>query len=164
MQSQGQGREVVPDAVEQGGQRRRELSPDLSTIKLIDYDFKKYGSSDERKRLLQKWDDGGLDRCRSRPMRAPQASRAASHPTVVLWLAVGLGRLRRAALVRAGRAISSRCRWLLDGYPLDDDVAPALFLVLQGQKLWLAPLGLLLLAAAAAVAPAEDPIRCSAAC
>jgi iron(III) transport system substrate-binding protein len=33
-----------------------ELSPDLSTIKLIDYDFKKYGSSEERKRLLQKWD------------------------------------------------------------------------------------------------------------
>jgi len=32
------------------------LSPDLSTIKLIDYDFKKYGSSEERKRLLQKWD------------------------------------------------------------------------------------------------------------
>ena len=29
---------------------------DLSTIKLIDYDFKKYGSSDERKRLLSKWD------------------------------------------------------------------------------------------------------------
>lgn len=34
-----------------------ELTPDLSTIKLIDYDFKKYGSSDERKRLLQKWDE-----------------------------------------------------------------------------------------------------------
>ncbi|RWO59017.1 ABC transporter substrate-binding protein [Mesorhizobium sp.] len=33
-----------------------ELSPDLSTIRLIDYDFKKYGSSAERKRLLQKWD------------------------------------------------------------------------------------------------------------
>ena len=32
-------------------------APDLSTIKLIDYDFKKYGSSDERKRLLKKWDD-----------------------------------------------------------------------------------------------------------
>ena len=32
------------------------LSPDLSTITLIDYDFVKYGSSDERKRLLQKWD------------------------------------------------------------------------------------------------------------
>jgi iron(III) transport system substrate-binding protein len=34
-----------------------EFSPDLSTIKLIDYDFKKYGSSDERKRLLKKWDE-----------------------------------------------------------------------------------------------------------
>ena len=32
-------------------------APDLSGIKLIDYDFKKYGSSDERKRLLKKWDD-----------------------------------------------------------------------------------------------------------
>jgi iron(III) transport system substrate-binding protein len=33
------------------------MAPDLSTIKLIDYDFKKYGSSAERKRLLKKWDD-----------------------------------------------------------------------------------------------------------
>ncbi len=32
-------------------------APDMSTIKLIDYDFAKYGSSDERKRLLQKWDE-----------------------------------------------------------------------------------------------------------
>lgn len=32
-------------------------APDLSTVKLIDYDFAKYGSSDERKRLLKKWDD-----------------------------------------------------------------------------------------------------------
>ena len=32
------------------------LAPDLSQIKLIDYDFAKYGSSDERKRLLSKWD------------------------------------------------------------------------------------------------------------
>jgi len=31
--------------------------PDLASIKLIDYDFKKYGSSAERKRLLKKWDD-----------------------------------------------------------------------------------------------------------
>ncbi len=30
--------------------------PDISQIKLIDYDFVKYGSSDERKRLLGKWD------------------------------------------------------------------------------------------------------------
>ena len=32
-------------------------APDLASIKLIDYDFAKYGSSDERKRLLEKWDD-----------------------------------------------------------------------------------------------------------
>ena len=31
-------------------------APDLSSIKLIDYNFKKYGSSAERKRLLKKWD------------------------------------------------------------------------------------------------------------
>ena len=30
-------------------------APKLSEIKLIDYDFVKYGSSDERKRLLEKW-------------------------------------------------------------------------------------------------------------
>ncbi|MFV2091606.1 MAG: ABC transporter substrate-binding protein [Hyphomicrobiales bacterium] len=32
-------------------------APKLESIKLIDYDFKKYGSSAERKRLLKKWDD-----------------------------------------------------------------------------------------------------------
>lgn len=36
--------------------KQSDKAPDLSTIKLIDYDFKKYGSSDERKRLLSKWD------------------------------------------------------------------------------------------------------------
>jgi iron(III) transport system substrate-binding protein len=33
-----------------------ELAPKMAEIKLIDYDFKKYGSSAERKRLLGKWD------------------------------------------------------------------------------------------------------------
>ena len=32
-------------------------APDMSTIALIDYDFKTYGSSAERKRLLKKWDE-----------------------------------------------------------------------------------------------------------
>ena len=32
-------------------------APDMSSIMLIDYYFKLYGSSDERKRLLQKWDE-----------------------------------------------------------------------------------------------------------
>ncbi|GAB4391781.1 MAG: ABC transporter substrate-binding protein [Kiloniellaceae bacterium] len=34
-----------------------EGAPDLSQLKLIDYDFAKYGSSAERKRLLKRWDD-----------------------------------------------------------------------------------------------------------
>ena len=33
-----------------------DAAPKLSEIKLIDYDFAKYGSSDERKRLLSRWD------------------------------------------------------------------------------------------------------------
>ena len=32
-------------------------APKLAEIKLIDYDFAKYGSSAERTRLLTKWDD-----------------------------------------------------------------------------------------------------------
>jgi iron(III) transport system substrate-binding protein len=32
-------------------------APDLEQIELIDYDFKKFGSSEERTRLLKKWDD-----------------------------------------------------------------------------------------------------------
>ncbi|MEM7301313.1 MAG: ABC transporter substrate-binding protein [Pseudomonadota bacterium] len=39
------------------GAKTSPQAPDLSSIKLIDYDFKKYGSSAERKRLLKKWDD-----------------------------------------------------------------------------------------------------------
>jgi len=31
-------------------------APKLSEVKLINYDFVKYGSSAERKRLLDKWD------------------------------------------------------------------------------------------------------------
>jgi len=34
-----------------------EEAPDLSNLKLIDYDFALYGSSDERQRLLKRWDD-----------------------------------------------------------------------------------------------------------
>jgi iron(III) transport system substrate-binding protein len=32
-------------------------APDFASIKLIDYDFAKYGSADERNRLLKKWED-----------------------------------------------------------------------------------------------------------
>ncbi len=35
--------------------------------------------------------------------------------------------------------------WLFDGYPLDTDYAPALALILQGEKLWLAPVVIFLM-------------------
>ncbi|RJT40684.1 iron ABC transporter permease [Mesorhizobium waimense] len=77
-------------------------------------------------------------------MRA-KASTAPLHPTVVLWTAVGL--IGFVLLPWYGlRDNFFTLSWLFDGYPFDDNVAPALFLVLQGQKLWLAPLGILLLA------------------
>ena len=77
-------------------------------------------------------------------MRA-RSDRGGLHPTIVLWMIVGW----------AGYALLPwyglddnffTLGWLADGYPLDDDVAPALFLNLQGHKLWLAPLGMLLVA------------------
>jgi iron(III) transport system substrate-binding protein len=30
--------------------------PNLADVKVIDYDFAKYGSSDTRKRLLERWE------------------------------------------------------------------------------------------------------------
>jgi iron(III) transport system substrate-binding protein len=32
-------------------------APDPAKLKLINYDFEKYGSSEERKRLLKRWTD-----------------------------------------------------------------------------------------------------------
>ena len=39
------------------GAETSESAPDMSQITLIDYDFRTYGSSDTRQRLLQKWDE-----------------------------------------------------------------------------------------------------------
>ena len=80
------------------------LAPDLSQIKLIDYDFAKYGSSDERKRLLSKWDDEVALAAAVAGWRRPSRDWPL-HPTVVLWIAVGLDRLRPPALVRRRRRL-----------------------------------------------------------
>lgn len=75
-------------------------------------------------------------------MRA-ETSRAGFHPAVLFWMAVGW--IGFAVLPWYGLNDNFfLLGWLFDGYPLDDDVAPALFLNLQGMKLWLAPLGALL--------------------
>jgi iron(III) transport system permease protein len=66
------------------------------------------------------------------------------HPTVVLWTAVGL--IGYALLPWYGiDGNFFTFGWLFDGYPFDDDAAPAIFLNLRGEKPWLAPLGALLL-------------------
>ena len=160
VQSRAQDGEVVPAAVEQGRHASRRMAPDLSTIKLIDYDFEKYGSSEERKRLLQKWDDGGRVAAAIGDAR-PQDRPRALHPTVVLWMAVGLARLLPCCpgtaldgnfftLSLAVRRLSARRATSRRRCSSS----------LQGQKLWLAPLGLLLLAAAARSGAGEksDPL------
>jgi iron(III) transport system permease protein len=66
------------------------------------------------------------------------------HPTVLLWTTVGLVGFCLLPWYAVDGGFWSFA-WLLEGWPLDDDVAPALFLVLQGEKPWLAPMGLVLL-------------------
>lgn len=49
--------------------------------------------------------------------------------------------------------------WLIDGYPFDDDYAPAIFLIGQGEKIWLAPLLVPLALPLIAIGrPKSDPI------
>ena len=48
-------RQLLPGAVEHE-LKSPSAAPKISEIKLIDYDFAKYGSSAERKRLLARWD------------------------------------------------------------------------------------------------------------
>lgn len=65
-------------------------------------------------------------------------------PTVLLWVVVGLAGFCLLPWYAVDGGFWS-FGWLFDGWPLDDEVAPALFLALQGEKLWLAPMGLILL-------------------
>ncbi len=49
--------------------------------------------------------------------------------------------------------------WLVDGYPFDPDYAPALFLLMQGEKLWLLPLAFWLLLPIAAIGNSPKTVR-----
>ena len=68
-----------------------------------------------------------------------------AHPVLIFWIIAGwIGYLLVPWYgVEDG---FFRFEWLFDGYPFDTDYAPAAFLLLQGEKLWLAPLLLPLLA------------------
>ena len=68
-----------------------------------------------------------------------------AHPVLIFWIIVGWV----GYLLVPWYGVEDgffRFEWLFDGYPLDTDYAPAVFLLLQGKKLWLAPLLLPLLA------------------
>ena len=66
------------------------------------------------------------------------SSHSGINGTIALWLAVGLAGFCLLPWYVLEDGFWS-FEWL-DGYPFDSDYAPALFLLIQNQKLWLAPL------------------------
>tara|TARA_R110000868_G_scaffold62718_9_gene189317 strand:- start:9418 stop:11619 length:2202 start_codon:yes stop_codon:yes gene_type:complete len=68
-------------------------------------------------------------------MSSPQKK---TFPVLIFWIVVGwVGFL---ILPWYGIEDFWTFEWLLDGYPWDSDYAPGIFLIAQGEKLWLAPL------------------------
>ena len=67
-----------------------------------------------------------------------------ANPVLIFWIAIGLAGF--FAVPWYGVEDFFKFEWLIDGYPFDADYAPAAFLLGQGEKLWLAPLILPLLA------------------
>ncbi len=62
-----------------------------------------------------------------------------AHPVLIFWIVAGwVGYCLLPWYMVDGGLWSFE--WLFDGYPFDDDYAPGLFLIGQGEKLWLAPL------------------------
>ncbi len=77
-------------------------------------------------------------------MRVVSATKT-SHPVLIFWIVAGWA----GFLLLPWYGVEDgffRFGWLFDGYPFDQDFAPAAFLLGQGEKLWLAPLILPLIA------------------
>lgn len=72
------------------------------------------------------------------------ASEKTSNSVLVFWIIAGL--VGFFLLPWYGVEDFFTFEWLVDGYPFDTDYAPGAFLIAQGEKLWLAPLLLPLLA------------------
>jgi|TARA_B110000908_G_scaffold26289_1_gene30484 iron(III) transport system permease protein len=67
------------------------------------------------------------------------STKTLSQPILLLWILVGwAGFLLLPWYLVDGGLFSDQ--WLVDGYPFDKNYAPAVFLITQGEKLWLAPL------------------------
>ncbi|MEO9826162.1 MAG: iron ABC transporter permease [Paracoccaceae bacterium] len=78
-------------------------------------------------------------------MRQDQSETTAS-PALIFWIAAGWVGLLLLPWYGVEDGFFSFA-WLFDGYPFDEDYAPAAFLIGQGEKLWLAPLVAPLIAA-----------------
>lgn len=76
-------------------------------------------------------------------MRA-ETSRAGFQPALLLWLILGWVGFALVPWYGLDSNFFS-LSWVFRGYPFNEKVAPGLFLILQGKKLWLAPFLLLLL-------------------
>lgn len=85
-------------------------------------------------------------------------SEKTTHPTLIFWIIVGWV----SFLFLPWYAIEDgffTFEWLFDGYPWDSDYAPVAFLLAQGEKLWLAPLIIPLVAMLFALGRAKsDPL------
>ena len=80
-----------------------------------------------------------------------------SHPVLIFWIIAGW--VGFALLPWYGVDDFYSFKWLADGWPLDKDYAPAAALVAQGQKLWLAPMALALIAPLLVLRrPKSDPV------
>ncbi len=62
-----------------------------------------------------------------------------THPVLIFWILAGWVGFCLLPWYMLEDGLWS-FEWLIDGYPLDEDYAPAAFLIGQGEKLWLAPL------------------------
>jgi iron(III) transport system permease protein len=68
-----------------------------------------------------------------------------AHPVLIFWIVTGWV----GYLILPWYGIEDgffSFEWLIDGWPFDEDYAPAAFLIGQGEKLWLAPMVLALIA------------------
>ncbi|MEO9516889.1 MAG: iron ABC transporter permease [Paracoccaceae bacterium] len=66
-----------------------------------------------------------------------------THPVLIFWIIAGW--VGFFLLPWYGVEDFFTFEWLIDGYPFDEDYAPAAFLIGQGEKLWLAPMAIGLL-------------------
>ncbi|MBL4767605.1 MAG: iron ABC transporter permease [Rhodobacteraceae bacterium] len=77
-----------------------------------------------------------------------EVTKESRHPVLIFWIIIGWVGFFLVPWYAVDDGFF-RFEWLFDGYPFDADFAPAAFLLAQGEKLWLSPLLLPLVASLA---------------